>query len=224
MELKIDLHVHTIYSGDSFITLEDAIRSAEARGLDGIAITDHNTVEACHKLPENSDLIMIPGIEVSSSEAHILGLGVRASIQKLMTAAETVEKIHSLGGMGVIAHPAALLSKGAKEEAIRRASPDAIETVNSSLIRPFSVKKNLRLAQALGLPQTGGSDAHIPQSIGMAYTCIEADGRRLCDVLEALRKGRTRAEGGRDSWKNIATKVGLRIIKRGVRPYISSSI
>jgi len=224
MEFKIDLHIHTVYSGDSYITLEEAISNAKARRLDGIAITDHNTVEACRRLPDNSGLIIIPGIEVSSSEAHILALGVREPIQRSMTAVETMEEIHKLGGVGVVAHPFSFLSKGAKKEAIRRARPDAVETINSWTFFPFSVERSRRLAEALGLPQTGGSDAHIPGSIGKAYTCIDSDEPRVGDVLEALRKGRSRAEGGRDSVRNIVTRLGLRVIKRGLGPYSSSSI
>ncbi|MEM3737038.1 MAG: CehA/McbA family metallohydrolase [Candidatus Bathyarchaeia archaeon] len=214
MELKLDLHVHTVYSLDSYITLEEAIERAKEQGLDGVAITDHNTTKVCNRLPNNSGLIIVPGIEVSSLGAHILGLGIRDNIPRSMPAAETVEAIHSLGGVAVIAHPTSIL-KGAKEETIKLARPDAIETVNSSTIWPFSTKMSRRLAEKLALPQTGGSDAHTPKSIGTAYTRIDVDRPTLDDILKALKEGRSKAEGGRDSWRNLAFRVGMRVIKSG---------
>ncbi|MCD6325872.1 PHP domain-containing protein, partial [Candidatus Bathyarchaeota archaeon] len=82
MPLKIDFHVHTCYSGDCSTSLRDVISYSKKKGLDGVVITDHNTVEGALKLQKNSDneRIIIPGIEVSTNAGHILGINVTTPI------------------------------------------------------------------------------------------------------------------------------------------------
>ncbi|MCW4020866.1 MAG: PHP domain-containing protein, partial [Candidatus Bathyarchaeota archaeon] len=78
MSFKIDLHVHTCYSGDCTTTLEEVISYARKRGLDGVAITDHDTISGAMRLLErkDTDLLIIPGIEVSTDQGHVLGINV----------------------------------------------------------------------------------------------------------------------------------------------------
>jgi len=82
--LKIDLHVHTCYSGDCATTLEEVVSQSKRKGLNGVAITDHNTVEGAPKLIQrkNADLMIIPGIEVSTTRGHILGINVTMPIPR----------------------------------------------------------------------------------------------------------------------------------------------
>ncbi|MFH1327392.1 MAG: CehA/McbA family metallohydrolase [Candidatus Bathyarchaeota archaeon] len=195
MQLKFDLHIHTTYSKDSSITVEEAIKRAENVGLDGIAITDHNSIEAHRKIPGKSSLIVIPGIEVSSHDGHILGLGVTNPIARGLSAFETVEKIHSMGGVAVVAHPGSLLRNSVKNDVLKQLKTDAVETVNSHLIFASSIKKAKKLAESLGLSQTGGSDSHILATIGKAYTLIDVATEDADDVLKAVRDGKTKAEG-----------------------------
>ncbi|KYH38986.1 MAG: metal-dependent phosphoesterase, partial [Candidatus Bathyarchaeota archaeon B23] len=58
--MRIDLHLHTVHSGDSSITLGEALRWCERRGLDGFAVTDHDTVEGVRGLPREGGCLIIP--------------------------------------------------------------------------------------------------------------------------------------------------------------------
>ncbi len=199
--LRIDLHLHTNYSIDAKTTLEEAIRYAKKNQLDGIAVTDHDTVEGARRIAKEQDLLVIPGIEVSSQHGHILGLNITEPIQPKLGVAETAERIQLLGGLAVIAHPAVII-KGLGARIDTSSRIDAIEVINAAAI-PFylSIYSSRRLALRLRLPQTAGSDSHYPNEIGSAYTIIDAD-PNPDDVMEAIRKGRTEPRGKPISWMN----------------------
>mgnify|MGYP000132520236 CR=1 FL=1 len=191
MRLKIDLHVHTVYSGDSSITLEKAVLTAKKIGLNGFAITDHDSVEAHKKIPKNSGLVIIPGIEVTTKEGHLIGLGVSEPIKPGLPALETAERIRELGGIVIIPHPMNPFKHSLGGDIIREIKPDAVETVNASTPSVLHVKKVEELAEQMGYAKTGGSDAHIPSSMGKAYTVIEAEKESLEDILQSIRKRKT---------------------------------
>lgn len=197
MLLKLDLHLHTVHSGDSFITLSEAIRCAKRRGLDGFAVTDHDAVMAPEKIPEEGGVIIIPGVEVSSRDGHLLGLGVSEPVKRGLSASETVDEIHALGGLAVAAHPFDWPFRSSLSgRTLQGLKLDAVETVNS--MAPFFKRSGRRaraLASSLGLPQTGGSDAHIADSVGLAYTLVEVESRGVKGVLRGVRGGRTEAFG-----------------------------
>jgi len=213
--LRIDLHLHTNYSRDAKTTLEEAIQYAKKKQLDGIAVTDHDTIEGARRLAEEKDFLVIPGIEVSSRHGHILGLNIAEPIPPGLNMAETVERIRLLGGLAVIAHPAVII-KGLGTRIHSASCIDAVEVINASAI-PFSLSIYLsrRLALRLRLPETAGSDSHYPDEIGTAYTVVEADPNRD-DVIEAIRKGRTEPFGKSISWmhrlergtENVRRKLG----------------
>lgn len=212
--LKVDLHLHTHYSEDGKTTLEEAIQYAKERQLDGIAITDHDTVQGALKLAKRKDLIVIPGIEVSSRHGHVLGLNITEPIRPKLDITETVEKIRLLGGVAVVAHPAVAIKTG-MGTTIRSASGiDAVEVINASAF-PFSLSTYLsrRLAHRLGLPETAGSDSHYPQEIGSAYTIIDADSNRD-DIMEAIRKGKTEPAGKPISWTRRLERGSQNVRKR----------
>jgi len=107
--MKIDLHVHSDYSDDANDSVEELIKAAVKKGLNGIAIADHNNVKGGLKgfgiAKEMKDFVVIPGVEVSSAEGHILALNIREDIPKKLSVKETVEKIISLGGLPILPHP-----------------------------------------------------------------------------------------------------------------------
>ena len=198
MSLKIDLHVHTIHSRDSFITAKNLAYFAKKRGLDGVAITDHDAVKGFRDFKRKLDLFLIPGVEVSSGEGHVLGLGLDRVVERGLSFVETIELIHEAGGLAVVAHPTAFF-KGISENRLVGGF-DAMEVVNASAV-PFrySVRKNRRLATSLDLPQVGGSDAHYGPEVGLGYTLVDAE-RNVEDVLKAIRKGKVEPGGGAIPW------------------------
>ena len=81
--LTCDLHVHTNYSRDGESSIEDIIRRAEFIGLDAIAITDHDTIAGARAaLKISTNVIVIPGIEISTKQGHLIALGTSDGISE----------------------------------------------------------------------------------------------------------------------------------------------
>jgi len=214
LSLRIDLHVHTCYSKDCATTLDEVILHTKKMGLSGIAITDHDTVEGASKLIKNrTGPIVIPGIEVSTNQGHIIGLNITTSIPPQLTIKETVERIHDVGGIAIVAHPSAILKDGIIGISLgwKDASYglDAVEVVNSSVFPFFLNSLSKRLAVRMDLPQTAGSDSHFAETIGLAYTIFGHIGPEpnVEDIIEAVKKGMTRPYGKPIPWRLRLRKI-----------------
>ncbi len=178
-----DLHIHTCYS-DGIDPPEAIVKASQSRGIHVIAITDHDTVRGYHRLRElglltNTQIVVIPGIEITTREGHVLGLGVDTEppFRVKPSAVEAIEWIHSAGGIAIAAHPfgcAGFLPCGftKKQETLRLF--DGIEAVNGRTL-PRGNKLALELARSLGKPITCGSDAHRVEEVGTAYIIVEDD-------------------------------------------------
>jgi predicted metal-dependent phosphoesterase TrpH len=188
MHIKVDLHVHTTYSKDSLITSKDLVYYAKKRGLNAVAITDHNQLEGAHKIAKETDFLVIPGMEVSSRDGHIVGLNVQEPVPTGLSATETVELIHKARGVAIACHPYAYF-KGCLGDSVC-ATFDAIEVINARAF-PFknSVKKAEETAKKLGLSRVAGTDAHYGPQIGYAYTMIEAAEPSVAAIMQAIVKG-----------------------------------
>ena len=89
--LTCDLHVHTNYSKDGESSIEEILRRAEEAGLDAIAITDHDAVDGAKMaLQIPSRVLVIPGIEVSTKQAHLIVLGVTEIIPAGLDVIDTI--------------------------------------------------------------------------------------------------------------------------------------
>ncbi len=204
MPLKIDLHMHTHYSSDATTTLRQVVQYAKKRGLDGVAITDHDTLLGALRLARQRDLLVIPGMEIETTKGHILAMDIGEhfgeALDTELTFSTVIEKIHEADGTAVVAHPASMLKSGLGNKILSETDIDAIEVVNSAAFPFFlSTRLSRRLAKQLKLPQTAGSDSHHPQEIGKAYTLVDADSN-VDDVIEAIKKGKTVPCGKPISW------------------------
>jgi predicted metal-dependent phosphoesterase TrpH len=197
LRLLIDLHLHTVHSSDSLVTLDDAVRRCKEEGLDGFAVTNHDTlIEIPKDISEETGLIVISGVEVSARGTHIVALDILEEISMGLSLSNTVEQIHDQGGLAIIAHPYSVFRTWANGKEVKEAGFDCIEVANAyQWPYGWMLKRNAALAERLGLPKTGGSDAHIPQTVGRAYTILEADSRDLKGAMTALRKGSTKVQG-----------------------------
>ena len=191
MRLRLDLHVHTVRSSDAHTRLDQLVPNTVRAELDGLAITDHNVL--AQNVPKGS--LIIPGIEISSLDGHIIGLGLSEPVSRGLSADETIAQIKKQGGVSIIAHPYDFHRSAVSPEKLK-AKPDAIEVVNSaSIFHTRAWKRAKEFAVRNNLPRTGGSDSHIPQTIGRAYTVVEAEARTVESVLDAIRSGTVSAEG-----------------------------
>src|SRR5438270_9588536 len=105
LKLKLDLHVHTSRSGDAFTSPKQLAISCRDRGLDGLAITDHNVLS----VDSSNEVVFLPGIEMSTRDGHIIGLGLSETVPRGLSADETLRRIKELQGVSIIPHPYDLL-------------------------------------------------------------------------------------------------------------------
>lgn len=194
--LACDLHVHTNYSKDGESSVEEILRQAEAEGLDAIAITDHDTVDGAKKaLSLSSSVVVIPGIEVSTKQGHLLVLGVTEIIPAGLDVVATVDIARRMGGLAILPHPYHVWRHGvARRKKAGMNVVDAVEAFNSRYIVGSANQKAARIAKRLGKPCVGGSDAHHAKFVGFGRTYVEAE-KDVPAILEAIRAGRVSCGG-----------------------------
>ena len=207
--MRFDLHIHSAYSRDSWSPIDSILKHAVDIGLDGIAICDHDTTKGGvigeQRAKElNLPLIVIPGIEITTTKGHIIALGVREDIPPKQTPQETIVCIRELGGIVVVPHPFKRLSHGIGD--FSDLNVDAVEIFNSRFITGEANRKAERMALAMGIPAVSGSDAHAVMMIGYAVTEIAAE-RSQQAVLDAIRDGKTRVYGKRTPIKIFAAQM-----------------
>jgi len=188
----VDLHVHTIYSGDSSITpkrLVDALHTHSF--LKTVAVTDHKTMEGYYHVSKLAtayeDILILPGIEVLTTQGDIVVIGAEERPTFPITPEETIAFVEERNAIAIIAHPyRALTSLG---DYARRLKPTAIEVYNPNAT-PEENKIALQLAREMNLPQVAVSDAHAIEELGKGYTKINA-AQNMEEILNAIKNGQT---------------------------------
>jgi predicted metal-dependent phosphoesterase TrpH len=167
-----DLHLHTSWSHDCQIPVEDLLDQAEAQGLGAIAVTDHNVfggaLEAA-ELARDRDLIVIPGEEVKTADqGEVIGLFLSEEIPRGQSFGETVAAIRSQGGVVYLPHPFDRLHAIPEPATLHRhlAEVDVLEVYNARLLFEAYNDEALRFARKYDLTMGAGSDAHVLQGVG----------------------------------------------------------
>jgi hypothetical protein len=195
--LKLDLHLHSCYSDDGIGTPEDIIHALQRRGLHGMALTDHNCIEGSLKARSIApdDFLVIPSIEVTTADGHLLVFNVTSIIPPGLPIEETVERVIDAGGIPVVPHLFRLLS-GIKKPNLDKihGKISAIEVFNGCSTPRTNLKVG-KTARAMNLGGTGGSDSHDPLYAGYSYTVIDTMDRRLDTILSEIQKKKTWGEG-----------------------------
>ncbi len=205
--LTLDLHVHTNYSHDGRASIEEIIESAIAEKLDGIAICDHDTMNgssAARKYVADNelDLIIIQGIEVSTSEGHLIVLGVEEGIEKGLSAEETIiiarqREKEKEGTVVIIApHPFHPFRHSIGNFCVHPYI-DAIEIYNSRYFTGVANALARRTAARNNITVVAGSDAHSADCVGLATVEVEvevdvAQKPEHEVILRALKEGKVR--------------------------------
>lgn len=179
--MKIDLHVHTKYSLDSISQPEKIMKYALKRGLNGVAVTDHNTTKGWNdmlKTGEKFGMKIVLGEEVkinwNKKYFEIMGLFLNESI-KSRDFFEVVDEIKSQDGIVCAPHPFDMY-KGMRnliEDLVKNL--DAIEVFNSRLFSISHNRKAFSFAKKHDLGMTAGSDAHTNFEVGNAYVIANAN-------------------------------------------------
>ena len=181
MELRLDLHIHSERSFDGCMSLSEIVALARERGLNGVAICDHDRV--LDEVPEFDDFLVIPATEVSTERGHLLGLFVREPIETRKFS-ESVTAIHAQGGLAVIAHPFEHSTDANRLDDVM-SRLDGVEIWNS------------RADLFWHMCVAARSDAHVPEEVGGGVTVLEADELSLSAVKAALLRGAKQVEGRR---------------------------
>jgi predicted metal-dependent phosphoesterase TrpH len=189
--LRLDLHIHTRASHDCLSDFPDVIAAARARGLDRIAVTDHNEIEGAFRTRDLAPELVIVGEEVKTAEGvDVIGLFISDKIPKGTPAIETAQAIGQQGGLVYVPHPFAG-AKGLGPQVLETIEPyvDVVEIFNARVHKPALNEKARQWAVQRGLAGGAGSDAHTLREIGRGVIEVpEFDGRE--GFLAALRAGR----------------------------------
>ncbi|WP_313690893.1 PHP domain-containing protein [Halorarum halobium] len=219
--LSVELHCHSELSHDGRDPVDMLLEQAAAVGMDALAVTDHDELDASLEAADRADeygLVGITGMEVTSAAGHVLALGIEEPIPAGLPFDDTLDRIADQGGLSVIPHPFQKSRHGVEphvtDEQLARA--DAIEVYNSRLLTGRANRKAEAFALDHGVPMTAGSDAHIAEMVGQAVTEVGADDRTQTAVLDAIREGRTSVVGQRTPW-HISFRQAAGGAKRRVR-------
>lgn len=215
MPFMVDLHIHTTAgSADSSLRPPVVRDRALALGIHGVNLTEHFRVwepQEAEALTEGTGLLAFRGMEWSTDLGHILVLGVERYVPEIRRAEDLRRYVLECGGFMIAAHPfrhafdpVPHVWKAHKDpdlsvEAACR-NPvftlvDAVEVLNGACTDRENELAAL-VAARLGLPGTGGSDAHYAENVGRAVTVFDRAIQDERELLVALREGAFRAVPG----------------------------
>jgi predicted metal-dependent phosphoesterase TrpH len=188
--VRVDLHNHTHYSPDSILSPKQFVREAGRRGLDVVAVTDHNTIRGALAVRELADFPVIVGEEVRSKDGEILGLFLSEEIPKGLSAGDTIARIKNQDGIVGVPHPFDSLRSALREHALLAYIDqiDFIEGLNARMIFRSHNEKARKFAAARNLPVSAGSDAHSPWEVGRVWAETPPF-EGAADFVDALRQG-----------------------------------
>ncbi len=185
-----DLHVHTTFSNCSDLRIEDILEVAFIKGLDGVCITDHDTMSAGKYLKEGvqeNGLCVIFGMEYTTHDGDFLIFGPFEDLPKGMDARSLLTKVNQLNGVAIAAHPFRK-ERPVKEYVIQEHLCDAIEAINgrNTDIENLQVKN---WCKKYSLNQVGGSDAHTHEELGSIITRFTQPITSRVDFIHAVKRG-----------------------------------
>lgn len=176
MTIKVDMHVHTSCSPDCLIKTEDLLETCDRKGIDCVAVIDHDAIECALKLHEQAPKRIIVGEEIHTTAGEIAGLFLKEIIEPGLSPLETIERIKEQGGLVYLPHPfdrlrGSVLESHAREEIWEKI--DIVETYNSRSVFRWSNWKAAKFAKKKGILAGVGSDAHARYELGMSYVRME---------------------------------------------------
>ena len=216
----LDLHNHTRWSFDCSMDPAKVVRVAKSRGLDAIAITDHDEIEGAREAQRaaGGDLLVIVGEEIDTRAGDVLGLFLKERILE-QDPLEAIRAIHAQGGLAILAHP--FMKTTTVEESVARAL-DGCEGFNARHSQVASIEgaeaepRVASFARTYDLALTAGSDAHFYRDLAKARTIVSAS--TLDEAKEQIRRGNTVLSGRKSSPFNLLASSALRSLKSLIHP------
>jgi hypothetical protein len=214
MARLFDLHIHTTKgSSDSSLSPEDLVLEADGLGLRGLCITEHSGPWDRHEFERFASLhnvVLVRAMEVETDLGHMLAFGLDRYQPGFHKAAELRRAADTAGGYVITAHPfrSALIKPERKRALIYQsvADPlptkpedavghpvfqiaDAVEAANGGTVDGEN-EFAMRVASLIGLPVTGGSDAHSVHGLGKFVTAFRDEINSESEFLAGLRSGK----------------------------------
>lgn len=205
--MLIDLHVHTTRysSGCSVLEPQAMVKAALRAGLQGVVLSEHQCSWSQEELEalRGQGLRVFAGREVHMGDLHVLVFGLAGPPPEAADGPSLARAVRGMGGAAVLAHPFRWGDWHRRPlpelDPIWRAF-DAVEALSGNML-PRECQAAQATAEALGVPFTGGSDAHAPAELGRYHTSFLDDIKDETDLVAALRAGRFQARaagnGGR---------------------------
>ncbi|MCB0065032.1 MAG: PHP domain-containing protein [Caldilineaceae bacterium] len=198
---KADLHIHTAYSPDGTATVSAVLEHvAQTRCVDLLAITDHDVIDGALEavaLAPHYGIDVIPGVEVSTADGHLLALFVTKPIPAGRPLLESIEAVAEQGGLCIAAHPGGWWDWCLQEEDLQRVlvNPTIAQTLvgleeyNASLPLLYINRRAMAMNRRLRLATVHNSDAHMLWMIGKGATHFPGKGAPA--LRQALLAGTT---------------------------------
>ena len=190
--VRVDLHSHTMWSGDSTTMPDELSASITEAGLDVLCITDHNAIAGAVELADQLPCRVIVGEELRTAAGEIIGLFLTERVSSGIGHVEAAQAIREQGGLVYIPHPFDPMRRNLSETALYELAAegliDAVEVHNSKTSLASLNRRAVDFAAEFGLARGAGSDAHVPDAIGSAYVEMPDFGGPA-EFVAALRAG-----------------------------------
>ena len=192
----IDFHVHSKYSLDSILDPRKIIKVARRKGLNGIAVTDHDTIkgglEAFEIAKSEKDFVVIIGAEIRTNIGDVIGLFLSQEIQS-REFSKVINEIKKQGGLVILPHPYRTFAGMIPSQVVT--AVDIIESFNARVKNNSLNLKAQELAMKFRKPMVGGSDAHFAHEIGNGRTILANTPLQPDAIKKALLEGKAKIEG-----------------------------
>jgi predicted metal-dependent phosphoesterase TrpH len=191
--VRVDLHTHTMWSGDSTTTVEEIEAAVVETGIDVLCVTDHNAVRGAEELRKRLPCRVVVGEELRTHAGEIIGLFLTERIPFGTLPADAARAIRAQGGLVYVPHPFDPMRRNLVETAldglVADGLVDAVEVFNAKTSLPSLNRRAAEYAARHELAAGAGSDAHVPLALGAAYVEMP-DFDSPAGFLDALRRGR----------------------------------
>jgi predicted metal-dependent phosphoesterase TrpH len=184
--IRVDCHVHTMWSGDSTTTPAELAEAIASAGLDVVCITDHGTIAGALRLADELPCRVVTGQEQRTPQGELIGLFLTERLGSgARSAREVAEQIRAQGGIVYVPHPFDPLRHGLQRAALEELAADGlidvIEAMNAKTSLGHLNEEAATAARRLGITAGAGSDSHVPDAIGAAF--VEVDDFGTSDEL-----------------------------------------
>lgn len=171
--VRVDLHTHTMWSGDSTTTPDEFAAAIDASGLDVVCITDHNAIAGAVELRDRLACRVIVGEELRTAAGEIIGLFLTERVPMGISHVDAARAIREQGGVVYIPHPFDPMRRNMSERALYELADadliDAVEVLNAKTSMAGLNRRAAEFAAEFGIVGGAGSDGHVPDALGAAY-------------------------------------------------------